>query len=215
MGRRSLLSDAHADAIISSMLDVRWVARLEGLASNMTQRVPFPQQNLPAPSVTAFDSDDCGDEAFPEASVINELNIPGASGSVPGTTTTTTTREAAGPIDMTAQATTTTTQSQGGKEATSLSTTTAAERFSKVSDVFTAKERVPLASAWGIEDCSATLSSAFGALAQTLQERPADADSAVRLYERNKTLLELVCYHCSPWLFISPSVDAYSSVRLL
>jgi hypothetical protein len=182
VGRRSLVSDAHADPMISSVLDVRWAARLEGLASNMSTRVPFPKEKLPAPSITVLDSDD-RDDTRPEAASMSA-----------------TTTEAAGSVDMTANASATTTttpgtQSQSGEAGTSLGRTTRKAEddvFSRACDVFTAKERVPLASAWGIEDCSATLSSAFGALAQTLQERPGDGESALRLYAHNKTLISLV-----------------------
>lgn len=188
MGRRSLLSDAHADPIISSVLDVRWVARLEGLAATMTQRVPFPHHNLPVASITAFDSDDCGDEALLDTPVTS--NLPEPSEKLLDDVSTPPAVQAAGPIDMTAQETTNTpvaTVYQQGADVAKV-----AEGFSKVAEVFTARERVPLAAAWGIEDCSATLSSAFGALSQTLQERPGDGDAALRLYEHNKTLIALV-----------------------
>jgi hypothetical protein len=188
VGRRSLLSDSHADPIISSVLDVRWVARLEGLASNMSTRVPFPKETLPSPS-PAVDSD-AGDDNL--------------SDTAQGSTATTAPTKASSLIDTSAHDSTTATsttataraaqaQSEDVGMGPSGTTNKAAEDATlKVCDVFTAKDTVPLASAWGIEDCSATLSSAFGALAQTLQERPGDGDAALRLYEHNKILISLV-----------------------
>ena len=186
MGRRSLLSDAHADPIFSSVLDVRWVARLEGLATTMTQRVPFPHQNVPAPSITAFDSDDFGDEAPVDTSASSNVPEPPQK-ALEGAHAT-----AAEPIGMAMQKTTSTPVAMAVQQDDEFADV--ADTFSQVAEVFTARERVPLASAWGIEDCSATLSSAFGALAETLQERPGDGDAALRLYEHNKTLLALVCF---------------------
>lgn len=164
MGRRALLSDKHAEAPWASVMDVRWVARLEGLSANMAQRVPYPYETMPMSS----------NKALPEGSSEGYKALPVASDAGDGSTSTQVSLADAGSFN------------------TSAKEPVPEHDFSKAQAVFTAQERLPLASAWGIEDCSATLLSAFGALAQHLQERPGDGDAALRLYERNKTLLSLV-----------------------
>lgn len=62
----------------------------------------------------------------------------------------------------------------------------AAAGAAAASQVFTAEEEVPLTSAWGVEDCSATLSAAFGVLAVTLEERRSDGVAALSLYSGSK-----------------------------
>lgn len=58
--------------------------------------------------------------------------------------------------------------------------------------VFTAEEEVPLTSAWGVSDCSATLAAAFGVLALTLEERRSDGVAALSLYSGSKSAIRHV-----------------------
>lgn len=62
--------------------------------------------------------------------------------------------------------------------------------------VFLAEEEVPLTSAWGIDDCAATLAAAYGVLAVTLEERSGDGAAAMALYAGSKSALR----HVRRWL---------------
>lgn len=77
--------------------------------------------------------------------------------------------------------------------------------------IFTAEEEVPLTSAWGVDDCAATLAAAYGVLAATLEERRSDGVAALSLYAGSKSALRHVWsphgYFCTRTVMFAPCVS--------